>query len=232
MTAALVEPSAVRRMFDEIAPTYDRLNHLFSFGLDVYWRRRAVREFAGKQGGRFLDLAAGTGDSTLALLRAKPQHVVALDFALNPLLIGKEKSSRSSFLMDVAAGDAMQLPFKPGSFDAVFIAYGIRNFSDRDRSLREIARVLLPSGILCVLELARPKTPLFSRIFRFYFHTIVPFAGRLLSRHDTAYRYLPQSVDTFPDPLDFLSSMRKAGFPSVTSHDLTLGTATLYVGIK
>jgi len=230
---ASVEPGAIRRMFDEIAPAYDRLNHLLSFGLDAHWRRRAVRELAGKKGGRFLDIAAGTGDSSLAMLRASPRHLVALDFAFKPLLIAREKFRiQTSSVINAMAGDAMRLPFKPDSFDAVFIAFGIRNFEDKSRSLREIARVLRLSGIVCILELSRPKTPLFAQLFRFYFHAIVPFVGRLLSGHANAYRYLPQSVDTFPDPPDFVSSLRNSGFRTATSHRLTFGSVMLYVGIK
>lgn len=225
-------------MFDEIAPTYDLLNRILSFWLDIYWRRKSVRSLMEKSGGRFLDIAAGTGDLSLAALRAQPRHVIALDFALQPLTIARRKiqklnkPSDTSSIIDLLIGDAAILPFKENSFDAVLVGFGVRNFLDKTRALREMHRVLQSGGVVCILELSRPHIPVIAQLFRWYFHHVVPLVGKIFSGHGGAYRYLPESVNNFPEPNAFVSLMREAGFHNTHHQPLTLGVASIYTGRK
>lgn len=236
MKDSLRKPREVQRMFDQIAPTYDLLNHVVSFGLDIMWRRRAVRMVMEKHGGRFLDLASGTGDFALAARRAQPRHIVAVDFALHTLLYArrkfKERIPAAEILVNVATADALRLPFKSGSFDCVLVAFGVRNFSNLHRGLEEIHRVLQTNGIVCILELSRPTMPIFSPLFRLYFHTIVPRVGAYISKHRGAYRYLPESVGAFPEPQEITKIMSAIGFNEVTTQPMTFGVVTLFTGRK
>lgn len=228
-------------MFEDIAPRYDVLNHLLSFGMDMWWRRKAVRSLTEKEGGRFLDIGAGTGDFTLAALRTRPHHVVALDFAPQMLNIAyrkihktrhKRTSTNKLTIIDFLIADAALLPFKNNSFDAVLVGFGVRNFPNKLVGLNEMHRVLRPSGLVCILELSRPQLPIFAQLFGWYFHRSVPFIGKLLSGHRDAYQYLPESVDSFPEPRAFLSLMREAGFRDTNYQPFTFGIATLFTGRK
>jgi demethylmenaquinone methyltransferase/2-methoxy-6-polyprenyl-1,4-benzoquinol methylase len=225
---------AIRGMFDAIAPAYDRLNHLLSFGLDRRWRRKAADEIMEKCGGWIVDIAAGTGDFSFEALRAVPARIVAIDFAEGALRRMREKAGELGTQIPIycLAGNALSLPFKGGSFDAALIAFGIRNFVDPLQSLREIFRILRPTGVVCILELSRPRSFFFGQAFRWYFHTLVPLIGRAVSGHVSAYRYLPESVDAFPEPASFVSLMNRAGFERVAAKALTLGVAVVYVGRK
>jgi demethylmenaquinone methyltransferase/2-methoxy-6-polyprenyl-1,4-benzoquinol methylase len=221
-------------MFDEIAPTYDLLNRIVSFGLDIGWRRRAVQSVMEKKGGRFLDLAAGTGDFSLAALRAQPRHIIAVDFALHTLLYARKKFTQRTHNapVSVLTGDALRLPFKSGSFDCVLVAFGVRNFSNLHRGLEEIHRVLRRDGIACILELSQPTMPVFAPIFKFYFHTIVPRVGAYISKHRGAYRYLPASVGMFPEREEFARMMSTVGFKDVKVQPMTFGVVTLFTGTR
>lgn len=226
-------------MFDEIAPTYDLLNHVLSFGLDVWWRRKAIDAILVKRGGCFLDIAAGTGDFSVTALHAQPRHIVGLDFASNTLTIARKKFRRrikpsmyNTTILDLIAADVQSIPFRNDSFDVILIAFGIRNFPDKLLALRESYRVLRSDGRLCILELSRPNTPLFTPIFRWYFHTVVPLIGQLLSGHSTAYRYLPESVDILPEPDEIIEMMKEVGFHDAEVEPLTFGVATLFTAKK
>ncbi len=235
-------------MFEEIAPTYDLLNHVLSFGLDRRWRRKAARSLTEKKGGRFLDIATGTGDFALTALRAQPRHVVAIDSATAMLKIAQRKiqnkiprdhayhhqseTTNALAIPDLLAAEATTLPFRRNSFDAALVGFGVRNFPDKLASLREMYRVLRPGGLVCILELSKPHLPIFAQMFQWYFHVIVPFIGKILSGHSGAYQYLPQSVDEFPEQNLFLSTMSEAGFQEVSYQPLTFGVTTLYTGRK
>lgn len=221
-------------MFEEIAPTYDLLNHLLSFGLDFWWRGKAVQQVMEKRGGKFLDIAAGTGDLTIASLRAHPREVVSLDFALPTLRIARKKfqSVQGQTVLDLVSADAALLPLRDDSFDAVLVGFGVRNFPDILRALREFYRVLHPGGIVCILELSHPRVPLVSQVFRWYFHHVVPFIGGLVSRHSEAYRYLPESVEAFPEPDQFSQLILEAGFHNGIYRQLLWGVVVLYAGTK
>jgi demethylmenaquinone methyltransferase/2-methoxy-6-polyprenyl-1,4-benzoquinol methylase len=219
-------------MFDAIALTYDRLNHILSFGLDYGWRRKAISMLAEKRGGAFLDIAAGSGDMSIEALRLQPEKVVASDFANQMLLALREKlrgvgeSERISLL----SCDALSLPFARESFDATMTAFGIRNFENRLQSLKEMYRVLKPGGIALILELTEPTSPLVSLTYKLYTRTMLPIIGRMISKSNFAYSYLPASIAKFPEAKEFVSLMQAAGFKDAAAHPLTFGAATIFVG--
>ncbi len=228
------EPDKIRSMFDQIAPTYDLLNHLMSFGMDIGWRRRAVSFLAEKRGGRILDLAAGSGDVSLEILRRVGGHIVGADFSLNMLEKFREKLAGrdSGELVDLVACDALALPYRKDTFDASIVAFGIRNFSDRLHSLREMYRVVKPGGISIILELSKPKNRLVAPLYEMYAGRILPRLGKAISHHNGAYHYLPESIIKFPEPGEFCALMEKAGFAEITVRPLTFGTAMIYCGRK
>lgn len=225
----------VRDMFDHIAPTYDRLNHLLSFGIDRLWRRKTVRRVAAGHPRRILDLATGTGDLAVAMTcRMADAHVTGLDLSVEMLAYGQQKVERKGLAdrIRLVEGDAEHLPFGGDEFDAVTIAFGIRNFGDMDAGLREAVRVLRSGGRICILEFSTPSGRLFGPLYRFYFHRILPRIGRMISHDDAAYRYLPDSVDHFPNNLLFLRRMERAGFTDCRSRRLMRGIAYIYEGVK
>ncbi len=221
---------AIRSMFSAIAPRYDLLNRILSFGVDASWRRALV---AGLPDGatRVLDLACGTGDVTLAAGRARPKlSVHAADFSLPMLRAARPKVRRAGLAGRVTLENASaeDLPYRSGSFDAVTIAFGIRNVVRRYRALGELHRVLRPGGVALLLDFSLPPNPLARAVYGFYFHRILPLVGGLLSGNLAAYRYLPKSVEGFPSRAEFAAELRAQGFARVTHRDFTLGVATLY----
>jgi demethylmenaquinone methyltransferase/2-methoxy-6-polyprenyl-1,4-benzoquinol methylase len=227
-------PAEIREMFNAIAPTYDLLNHLLSFGLDIRWRKKAVRLLEPKTNGMFLDIACGSGDVSFELLELRPKEVVAVDFAEEMLRVFQRKCAgiAPGAPISIVAGDALALPFEENIFDGTIVAFGIRNFADRLRSLREMLRVIKPGGRSIILELSKPSMPVVRSLYSLYSQVGLPLFGKVISRHNNAYRYLPTSVAHFPDQTEFVNLMTLAGFAEVTATPLTLGTATIYVGIK
>ena len=214
----------ISSMFDSIAPVYDRLNHLLSFGIDRSWRRRLVRavsSFCALRGGevKVLDMACGTGDVSIAL-RRKGLDVVGADISENMLALARKKAPE----IDFRYGDASELPFADGSFDAVTIAFGIRNFDKRAQCIRELHRVLKDGGMLAIAEFSIPRNRLWRGIYTLYFKNILPAVGRLVSKQAYAYSYLPESSFDFPAPEKF----RRA----VTARSMTGGVSYLYIGRK
>jgi demethylmenaquinone methyltransferase/2-methoxy-6-polyprenyl-1,4-benzoquinol methylase len=230
----------VERMFDDIAPTYDALNHILSLGIDRGWRRKVVKAVADsfdENGVRFgiLDVATGTGDLAIALARRLPQaSVTGVDISEKMLAVGREKVLRAGLSGRVAlqTGDAEKLDFADGDFDGVTVAFGVRNFGDIPAGLGEMRRVLRPGGRCFVLEFSEPTVPVFGRIYRFYFHRVLPWLGRLVSHDRAAYSYLPRSVDGFPQPERFSEMLLEAGFSDVRTKRLTFGVAYIYEAQK
>ncbi len=223
----------VAAMFDAIAPRYDLLNRILSAGIDRRWRRQAVALIAPEQPRRVLDVATGTADLAIEVARCLPvERVVGVDIAESMLQIGRQKVDRLGLSERVVLrkGDAEKLPFSDAQFDAVLVAFGVRNFENLDRGLRESYRVLRPGGVLVVLEFSRPRTPVIRTLYRWYAHHVLPRIGAWLSRDEGAYRYLPASVEAFPDGPDFLRRMEKAGFRELQWKPLTFGIASLYWG--
>lgn len=222
----------VREMFTAIAPTYDRLNRVISLGLDQRWRRYAVGRLGWERApeGMYLDLCAGTLDfgATLAGRSGFRGRIVGADFVPRMLRLGRDKSSR---LAPVAA-DALALPFADASFDGVMVGWGVRNLADLDAGLREAARVLRPGARLVILEMTLPPNPALRRLFLFYFHRILPRIGRAISKHTSAYSWLPESTRTFPAPAELARRMEQAGFSAV-GYDLMMGGVTaVHVGSR
>jgi demethylmenaquinone methyltransferase/2-methoxy-6-polyprenyl-1,4-benzoquinol methylase len=226
----------VRRMFDEIAPRYDFMNHLLSLGIDVYWRWRTVRKVPPAGEAPILDLCTGTGDLALAYYQAGGRRtpVVGADFCRPMLVIGRGKATdgRAEGVTFVEA-DAQRLPFADGHFQIVSVAFGLRNVTDTDQGLREMLRVCRPGGRIAVLEFSMPRWQPFKFLYGAYFRHELPRIGQALARnrHD-AYNYLPDSVGEFPSGEALAERMRAAGASQVQHYPLSLGVATLYVGTK
>ena len=226
---------SVRSMFSSIAGKYDLLNHLFSLGIDVKWRRELASEILHDRENPILDLATGTGDVALELEKQVEgrRHIIGTDFTLSMLRVAGAKISRDkAHLINLIAGDALDLPFKSGTFQSVTIAFGLRNLANRLDGLKEMERVLADGGRVVVLEFSPMDRPLLGPIFRFYFHRVMPFLGGIISGNRGAYTYLPESVDRFPDPLQLGQEMMEAGFTQVKFRALTMGIAYLHVGEK
>ena len=220
-------PSAVSQMFGDIAPTYDLLNHLLSAGQDMRWRQQAVARLCPRRGETVLDLCCGTGDLTREIVRRQPNcAVVGADFAL-PMLRGAQLKN----LPALVAADALKLPFADAAFDAVAVAFGARNFADTRAGMAEMFRVSKPGGRVLVLEFMRPTSSLVARGAGASNLVLAPL-GRAVSGHDSAYRYLPQSIDGFFTRREFETLMREVGWREVRSFDHLLGVATSFVGVK
>jgi demethylmenaquinone methyltransferase/2-methoxy-6-polyprenyl-1,4-benzoquinol methylase len=226
---------AVREMFTSIAPRYDLLNHLLSFNIDRLWWRRTARSFAealARPEARVLDLCCGTGDMALALYRragkASPR-ILGADFSHAMLQRASEKSAKTGLRWVEA--DALHLPFPDASFDLVSTAFGFRNLADYDAGLEEILRVLRPGGECGILDFGEPRG-LMGQLYRIYFKHVLPAVGTLLSGVRGPYRYLPASVERFPDPSEMLDRMRRAGFEEASWKPYTFGIAGLYRGKK
>lgn len=218
----------VERMFDAISPKYDFLNRLFSMGTDQGWRRKVMRLVAEEPVERLLDVATGTAD--LALMAAKRvKQVTGADISEGMLAHGREKVKKAGLegRVTLVRGDAADLPFEAGTFDAITVAFGVRNFEDLARGVNGMLRVLKPGGRLFVLEFSRPHG-LIAPFYRFYFHRVIPFVGRMISKDSAAYSYLPASVDAFPEGAAFEDVLRASGGREVKSERLTGGIATLY----
>lgn len=227
----------VRRMFGEIAPRYDLLNHLLSLNVDRYWRRRAVRYAPPNGSGPILDLCTGTGDLALAYDRASGRQVpiVAADFCHEMLVLGDEKGRRAGAAQRVRfiEADAQRLPFADDHFQLVTVAFGLRNVTDTDQGLREMVRVCRPGGRVAVLEFSMPTRQPLRSLYGWYFRQVLPRVGQWLARNrQSAYNYLPASVSEFPSGEALAERMRAAGLGAVEFHPLTFGVATLYLGTK
>ena len=223
-------------MFSDIAPTYDLLNRLLSFGVDRLWRKRAVASLLQGYDGKeawFLDLATGTADVALEVHRRAggAARIVGVDFAYPMLERGKAKAASKNAPLSLIQADGLRLPFKDGAFDGVIIAFGLRNFEDRDAGLAEMGRILKAGGRLAVLEFGHPQG-LFGLLYAFYFRVLLPVVGRLVSAHRSAYNYLPNTVYEFPDAEMLSAMMRDAGFREVTHRPMTGGIAELHTGVR
>jgi demethylmenaquinone methyltransferase/2-methoxy-6-polyprenyl-1,4-benzoquinol methylase len=221
----------VERMFDAISPRYDLLNRLFSLGIDQGWRRKVVRMVGEEPVEHLLDVATGTAD--LAILGSlKARRVTGADISEGMLKLGREKVARRGLAdrITLVQADSEALPFPDGTFDAVTVAFGVRNFEHLEQGVRDMVRVLRPGGRLFVLEFSRPRKAPFRQLFRFYFHRVMPSVGKAISKDSAAYTYLPRSVDAFPEGADFEALLQRAGLTEVRSIPLTGGIATLYRG--
>ena len=225
----------VKEMFDKISPRYDFLNRLLSFRQDTFWRSQMVRAAKLTPGNRVMDVACGTCDVALeisAQLKGRVK-IFGIDFSLGMLSLGRQKLVlKKNTTIDILNANALHLPFKPDKFDAVFIAFGIRNIMDRKGAIRQFHKSLKKEGRLVVLELTTPEKGFFRQIYLGYFKRVLPLIGSFFSKHNNAYSYLPESVLNFPDPVSFSKTMKAAGFEQIRFKQMTFGIVTLFVGTK
>jgi len=225
----------VTSMFDGIAPYYDFLNRLLSLGIDTIWRKKAIAMLKDDQPKQMLDIATGTGDLALeAYKQLKPDHIIGLDISQQMLEFGKEKISKKglSDQISMVHGDSEQLPYEKDRFDAITAAFGVRNFENVDKGLKEMLRVLKPGGKLVVLEFTRPKFFPFKQLFNFYFANILPWIGKKKSKDKGAYKYLYESVQAFPDYDRFTDVLKQNGFRSTNWKSLSFGICAIYTAKK
>jgi demethylmenaquinone methyltransferase/2-methoxy-6-polyprenyl-1,4-benzoquinol methylase len=223
-------------MFDSIAYRYDFLNHLLSFGIDKSWRRKAIREISliNPHPSKILDVATGTGDLAIAALKLAPGHITGIDISVKMLEAGREKVRKKALQewIDFIECDSENIIFSDNTFDVAMVAFGVRNFTDPLKGISEMKRVLRKGGLIMVLEFSKPSRPPFKQLYNFYFLKILPVIGRLFSKSNYAYRYLPESVMQFPDNEKFIALLEKAGFTPVKQKKLTGGVASIYTGLK
>ncbi|MBR5101865.1 MAG: bifunctional demethylmenaquinone methyltransferase/2-methoxy-6-polyprenyl-1,4-benzoquinol methylase UbiE [Muribaculaceae bacterium] len=227
--------SQVEAMFDSIAPAYDFMNHAMTMGIDRCWRRKAIRRLAKIAPRQLLDVATGTGDFAISLCRKlKPQRVIGIDLSAGMLQVAEEKIKKKQLHDKIAVeqGDCLNMRFIDESFDAVTVAFGVRNFEHLDKGYSQMYRVLRPGGMVCVLELSTPRNRIIRWFYDLYTLHIIPFFGKLKSGDKNAYRYLPLSIAAVPQGDDMLAIMREAGFTQCNAKRLTLGTCTIYTAVK
>ena len=226
----------VREMFDHIAPTYDKLNHVLSMNIDKRWRRHALREIVDGSAQRILDVACGTGDSTISIAKAAAEgsEVTGVDISegMMALIGGKAEKAGVGEKIHLQVADGEALPYEDGTFDRVTCAFGIRNFEHKEKGLSEFLRVLKPGGKAVILELSVPQNRLVRWSYDLYFTRLLPRIGGAVSGDRAAYRYLPASVHTFPSPKEFCRMMKEAGFRDVRCRTFTFGLCRLFVGTR
>lgn len=231
---SLSKKEQVAKMFDNISHRYDFLNHFLSLGIDKSWRKKAIRILEPLHPQYILDVATGTGDFALQALVLKPKQITGIDISEGMLEIGRKKvrDRNLSAIIDLIHGDSENLPFEENKFDAVTVAFGVRNFENLKRGMREICRVLKPGGTLVVLEFSKPSRFPFKQVYNFYFKYILPKIGSAVSNDKAAYTYLPKSVEAFPDGEDFLHILQEVGFKNTQCSSLTFGISSIYTGTK
>lgn len=225
----------VKEMFDHIAPTYDRLNHILSLSIDKIWRRRVVRRVLKLGAKEILDVATGTGDLAIAMARKiEGSTICGVDLSPEMLEVARTKVLKLglSKRISLIEGNAEHLELDSESVDAVTIAFGIRNFENKEACLSELNRIIRPGGHLVILEFSNPTNPLINLLYRFYSHKVLPWVGGIISKNRSAYEYLPASVDGFPNPDNFAAIIEKAGYTNVTRRSQSFGIAQIYIAQK
>lgn len=225
----------VEQMFNQIAPTYDTLNHRLSWNIDRSWRRKALRQLQPYSPKRMLDVATGTGDfAMMAAQMLQPKSVVGIDISDGMMAVGQQKVKDAALdaIVSFAHEDCMHLSFSDGEFDAVTAAFGIRNFSDLDGGLREMCRVLRKGGCLSIVELTTPVRFPMKQLFAIYSHTVLPVYGRLVSGDNKAYAYLTKTIEAFPQGEKMVGILLRAGFSEASFRRLTFGICTMYFARK
>lgn len=230
MTTLNKDKKQIASMFDNIASRYDFLNHALSFNIDKLWRKRLKKRVLSTKPKYILDLATGTGDVAMALYKEGEIAVVGMDISKKMLDIAKKKASGTD--IKFVLGPADNIPFEDNTFDALTISFGIRNFDNREKCINELYRVLKPGAVLAILEFTIPKNILWRFLYTFYFKRILPLLGRLISKDDFAYKYLPASAFDFPQRGDFCKELKNAYFIDVKYESLTGGVACLYLAKK
>ena len=224
----------VAEMFNNISHKYDFLNHFLSLGIDILWRKKAIKQLKQDQPKQILDIATGTGDFAIEALALKPDKVVGVDISAGMLEMGKQKMKRKGLdhIIDMQMGDSEKLLFDDNTFDAVIVSFGVRNFENLEKGLSDMFRVLKPGGKTVIVEFSRPRRFPMKQLYNFYFKSILPVVGKMVSKDNAAYTYLPESVQVFPDGNDFLTILKKVGFKNTVCKPLTFGISSIYIGQK
>lgn len=224
----------VAEMFDNIAPRYDFLNHFLSLGIDILWRKKAIRLLKKHRPKTILDIATGTGDFAIEALKLNPEKVTGIDISEKMLEVGIEKISKKglSEKIHLQKADSENLPFEENSFDAITAGFGVRNFENLEKGLSEMYRVLRENGMVVILEFSQPDQFPIKQFYNFYFFKLLPAIGKIISKDSRAYTYLPESVSAFPYGNQFLNVMQKTGFHELKYYPLSFGVASIYIGRK
>ncbi len=232
--SSLGKKEQVAQMFDTISGNYDGLNRVISFGTDIKWRKKVLAMVKSKNPTTILDIATGTGDLAILMSETGASKIVGLDISAGMLEVGRKKinEKKLSDKIEMILGDSENMPFKDNSFDAITVAFGVRNFETLEKGLDEILRVLKPNGIFVILETSVPEKFPFKQGYKFYSKNILPLIGRLFSKDDSAYQYLSESASVFPYGEALNNILRKIGFIDVESHPQTFGVATIYAASK
>lgn len=224
----------VAKMFNNIAWRYDFLNHFLSFGIDRYWRRKAISFLKSKPPQIILDVASGTGDLAIAAMNLNPVKIYGIDISEDMLKIGREKIRKKNLhdKIELLESDSENLIFEDNKFDAITVGFGVRNFENLEKGLSEMLRVLKPGGRAVILEFSKPKSSIIRLLYSFYSSKICPWLGNMISKDPVAYTYLNKSVAAFPEGENFATILRKTGYKEVKIKALTLGVVTIYTGKK
>lgn len=225
----------VEEMFDNIAPTYDTLNHRLSWDIDKGWRKKAIKQLAPYKPKKILDIATGTGDfAILSAQMLQPSQLIGADISEGMMNIGREKvdEMKLNHIISFQKEDCLNLTFEDESFDAITTAFGIRNFQDLDKGLKEMCRVLRKGGHLSIVELSQPVSFPMHQLFKVYSHTILPLYGKLISKDQSAYNYLTATIEAFPQGETMVEVLKKAGFTEAKFKRLTFGICTMYFATK
>ena len=232
--SALGKKEQVAQMFDQIASRYDLMNSILSFGIYNLWKKKLVNALRNENAKIILDVATGTGDIAISLMKLNPEKITGVDISNEMIAFGKKKVQALHLKnkIELIAGDAEHLPFEENKFDAVTVAYGVRNFENLNAGLIEMRRVLKPGGKMVILEFSQPRNKIISASFNFYFRRICPLLGKLIAGNKSAYTYLPQSVKVFPHGSEFENILQSIGFVKTKCKSLTFGVATIYSAYK
>jgi demethylmenaquinone methyltransferase/2-methoxy-6-polyprenyl-1,4-benzoquinol methylase len=230
----LAKKEQVAKMFDNISARYDLLNHLLSLGIDIQWRKKAINLLKSKKPKLILDVATGTADFAIQALSLKPEKVTGVDISEGMLEVGRAKINKKNLdhIISLEKGDSENLQFEDNKFDAVIVAFGVRNFENLESGLANMLRVLKKDGKVVILEFSKPMSFPFKQIYNFYFKTILPIIGNVISKDSSAYTYLPESVQAFPQGSKFLEILNRTGFNQTECIPLTFGICSIYTGIK
>lgn len=224
----------VELMFDRIAYKYDFLNHLLSFGIDKFWRKKAINLLAQFPHNKILDVATGTGDFAIAASKLNPSEIIGYDLSEQMINVGREKVIKLGLEKNIKfiKGDSEHMPFEGNSFDAIIVAFGVRNFENLSKGLEEFKRVLKNDGVVIILEFSKPKYFPMKQLYFFYFFKILPLIGKIISKEKSAYSYLPESVMAFPEDQEFLNVLKDIGFRNIKQNRLSFGISSIYIAQK
>jgi demethylmenaquinone methyltransferase/2-methoxy-6-polyprenyl-1,4-benzoquinol methylase len=224
----------VANMFNTISPQYDFLNHLLSGGIDIIWRKKAIKLLQNKGIKSMLDIATGTGDFAIEALKINPEKIIGVDISEGMLSFGQEKIRKMGLekTIQLQKGDSEKLPFSDNSFDAVIVSFGVRNFENLQKGLSDMFRVTKPGGYCLILEFSNPRNFPMKQLYTFYSKYCLPFLGKMISKDPSAYSYLPESVKAFPDGPEFIQIFKSVGYSETNWIPMTGGICSIYIGQK